>query len=252
MIATKNSLRCYESKYKPSSALIIALYGLNFCLSTIQDWPLEGIVRNASYIKRCALITPYLPPYLHIYHICRSTYDRYYFDSRVEDLLKFFKDEYFFKGNKYCITRAEKQYGLSIIDLISVIGLFSTILSAIPATANGEHYNFFKDAKLYSTYAKYAVLGLSAVDILFGSSDAYFQINYNLSSPVIAVMPTVEPSIPHSQQESLAVIPTVEPPISHSQQESLAVIPTVEPPIPHSQEESLDMYYDLDTTVDSI
>ena len=183
MKATQDSLRCYESKYNPSSALIIGLYGMN-CL--LQSSLLETLCpnKNNPYFENFTKVIPYLPCYLHIYHLGSSIYDRYHFDSRIDNALKFFKDEYYFEGNKYCITGAEKYYGFSIIDFISVIGLFTAMCSVIPT--KGEmlsQYEFYlQKAKLYSTYA---VFSLAAVDILFGSPDAYFEINYNISSPEI-------------------------------------------------------------------
>lgn len=164
MNTTKDSIRFYQLRYNPSSALII----INQLLTFVRVQEFVGLTKDNP------TVLPFILPCLHIYHLGMSLYDRHHFDSKIDNASKFFKDECYFEDKKYCFIGVKKHYGFTITDFISVVGFFTAIFSVIPMPETS-----------YLDYVKYAIFGLVAVDILFGSPDAYFEINYNISSPEI-------------------------------------------------------------------
>jgi len=142
-----HSFRYCESKYNPSSIPILLAYGLQYCFEDSNKYKL--------------LITPSV----HIYNLCRSLYDRFYdFPYRGEKILKFIRNDYYDEDREYHFKTINKDYGMSLIDIISLIGIISTL---------SKVYDFKEYTKL-----QYAVLGLTLFHMISGSPSAAVEIEY--------------------------------------------------------------------------
>lgn len=151
MKVTENSFRYYESKYTPSSIPIFAAYVMPY------------------YFIDNKILKILIPTSIHIYNLCMSLYDRYTFPCRGDKILKFLTKEYTSEGQKYCFKSIQKDYGVSIIDIISVVGIIRLLQDTF------QTHNSDNDIKGYMLHT---VLGLTGLQMISGNPVTSVKVEY--------------------------------------------------------------------------